>query len=103
WRVLKAVPSIVTEKTVPKLELPPREVVPYRVLPDKVSAADGLAPSPPPVKLCSVVKAVPSIPTLKTVPLAEVPPAKVVPNNVSPDKISPAIGLAPSLLVEPVK
>src|SRR5665647_2413617 len=52
------------------------------------------------VKLCRIVKPVPSVLMANTVPLAELPPALAVPYRVLPDKINPASGLTPSLLVE---
>ena len=93
--------------TVPAFELPPPNAVPYRVLPDKINPAPGLAPSPGgPVKQCRFVKPVPSVLTLNTVPSSEVPPFSgvlppeyAVPYKVLPDKTNPAVGYAPSLLV----
>src|SRR5450759_2269246 len=46
---------------VPLPELPPPLAVPYRVSPDKINPACGSAPSLPVVKLCRVVKPVPSV------------------------------------------
>ena len=91
---------------VPYPELPPLVDVPYRVLPDKINLASGEIPSllvtekrDVAAKLCRVVKSVPLVLTLKTVPFPELPPYIAVPNRVLPDKINPASGLAPSLLV----
>src|SRR5439155_17918939 len=85
-RVVKPVPSVLTANTVPLPELPPLPAVPYRVLPDKITPADGTAPSllvkrgpEPAVKLCRVVKPVPSVLTANTVPLPELPPSEAVP------------------------
>ena len=72
--------------------------VPYRVLPDKInpairigSVAVGIGPRPEAaVKLCRVVKPVPSVLTANTVPLPELPPEYAVPYRVLPDKINPA-------------
>ena len=68
-------------KTVPWPILPPPLAVPYRVLPDKVNREDGLAPSllvegEPEValKLCRLVKPVPSVWMANTVPLLKLPP-----------------------------
>src|SRR5206468_9740787 len=85
--------------TVPRPELPPPCAVPYSVLPDKINPAYGKDPSLPPVKLCRVVKPVPSVLTANTVPLPELPPRCAVPYRVLPDKINPAFGKPPSLLV----
>src|SRR6266568_4175271 len=96
--------------TVPLPELPACAAVPYKVLPDKIKPAYGLAPSLA-VKLCRLVKPVPSVLRANTVPLPESPPALAVPYRVLPDKlvINPAKGIAPSLtpsklcrLVKPV-
>src|SRR5438874_730557 len=38
-RVVNPVPSVLTLNTVPSSELPPANVVPYRVLPDKINPA----------------------------------------------------------------
>ncbi len=48
--IVSDVPPTLTDSsdrlnTVPLPELPPYAVVPYRVLPDKIKPADGLAPS----------------------------------------------------------
>src|SRR6266567_1078878 len=90
--------------TVPLPELPPPCAVPYRVLPDRINPAEGRAPSPlakvlgsVAVKLCRVVKPVPLVLTLNTVPLPELPPPSVVPYKVLPDTINPACGVTPSL------
>ena len=97
-RVVKSVPSVLRANTVPSPELPPSSAVPYRVLPDKINPPWGTAPSPPPLKLCRVVKPVPSILRAKTVPLLpELPPYAAVPYSVLPDKNKPC-GPAPSLL-----
>src|ERR1039458_9465741 len=72
------------------------------MLPDRIRAAYGLAPSLPPVKLYKFVKPPPSVLTANTVPLPALPPATAVPYSVLPDKIRPANGVAPSLLVEGV-
>src|SRR5689334_6350007 len=45
YKFVKPVPSVLTAKTVPLPELPPRFAVPYRVLPDKINPAYGHAPS----------------------------------------------------------
>src|SRR5206468_4582530 len=45
YRVVNPVPSVLTLNTVPSPELPPPIAVPYRVLPDKIKPAHGLAPS----------------------------------------------------------
>src|SRR2546428_294993 len=85
--------------TVPFPELPPCFEVPYRVLPYKVNSANGLAPSLPPIKVCRLVKPVPSVLIANTVPLPELPPKDAVPYKALPTKIRPAIGCAPSLFV----
>ena len=90
--------------TVPLPVLPPAYAVPYRVLPDKINPASGLAPSllgpeERAVKLYRFVKPVPLVLTANTVPRPPVPPKNVVPYRVLPDKINPACGLDPSLLV----
>src|SRR4029077_21122074 len=77
---------------------PPYAAVPYSVLRDKINPAVGLAPLLK-VKLCRVVKPVPSVLTANTVPAPELPPLYAVPYRVLPDKNNPARGLAPSLLV----
>src|SRR6266581_975757 len=84
--------------TVPLPALPPRYAVPYRVLPDNTNPATGLAPSLR-LKLCRVVKPVPSVFRANTVPLPELLPDCAVPYKVLPDKINPPCGLAPPLLV----
>src|SRR5204862_8053035 len=81
-RVVKPVPSVLTANTVPQPELPPYDAVPYRVLSDKTKSL-GPPPSllmtllgssgPCAVKLCRIVKPVPSVLTLKIVPVAEGP------------------------------
>src|SRR6266571_1838359 len=43
--VLKPVPLVLTANIVPAPELPPPSAVPYRVLPDTTTPANGLAPS----------------------------------------------------------
>src|SRR5438552_1916759 len=73
YRFVKPVPSVLTLNTVPLPELPP-SAVPYRVLSDKSTPANGLPPSLPPVKICRVVKPVPFVLTANTVPLPEPPP-----------------------------
>src|SRR5262245_44747633 len=92
--------------TVPLPEVPPLLVVPYRVLPDKINSAHGLAPSlfgqpsqEDAAKLCRVVKPVPSVLTANSVPFPELPPYCAVPYRVLPDKTNPACRLYPSLLV----
>src|SRR5437773_7256654 len=65
--------------TVPSPKSPPPDAVPYRVLPDKIKLAKGVAPSLPPLKSCSVVKPVPSVLMANTVPLPELPPSDAVP------------------------
>src|SRR2546428_5128542 len=67
YRFVKPVPSVLTLNTVPLPELPP-SAVPYRVLSDKRTPANGLPPSLPPVKICRVVKPVPLVLTANTVP-----------------------------------
>src|SRR2546428_14144153 len=52
------------------------------------------------VKLCRLVKPVPSVLTANTVPPPEPPPVLAVPYRLVPDEINPARGLAPSALVE---
>ena len=52
------------------------------------------------VKLCRVVKPLPSVLTANTVPLPEVPPSIVVPYNLLLTKSSEAVGFEPSLLVK---
>src|SRR5882672_9404598 len=94
-RFVKPEPSVLTANTVPAPELPPRSAVPYRVLPDKINPAYGLAPSLPPVKLYKAVKPEPSVLTANTVPAPELPPYVVVPYKVLPDKIKPACGFTP--------
>ena len=44
-RFVKPVPSVLIPNTVPAPELPPSDVVPYRVLPDIVKPPAGPAPS----------------------------------------------------------
>ena len=78
--------------TVPSPKSPPPDAVPYRVLPDKIKLAKGEAPSLPPLKICRVVKPVPSVLTANTVPYPELPPLRAVPYRVFPDKINPAYG-----------
>src|SRR3569833_852064 len=99
----KPVPLVSILNTIPPAPAPPPPyVVPYNVLPDKTSPAIGydgsLTPDTP--NKCRVVKAVPSVLTLKIdpKPLAT-PPADVVPYNVLPDKTRLPSGLAPSLFV----
>ena len=82
--------------------------MPYKVFPDKITPATGLAPSlfvrrpeEVAVKLCKIVKFVPLVFTANTVPLPELPLSRAVPYSVSPDKITPAYGLLPS--APPVK
>src|SRR5260221_5047997 len=103
-RVVKAVPSVLTANTVPRPNLPPLLAVPYRVLPssDKTNPAYSMAPSAfvptkprlpeVAVKLCRVVKPVPSVLTANTVPIPPLPPKNAVPYRVLPDKINPAYG-----------
>jgi hypothetical protein len=81
--------------TVPLPALPPPTAVPYRVLPNKIKPAYGLAPSLLPVKVCRFVKTVPSVLTLNTVPLPGLPPLAAVPNRVLPDTRTPT---SPNLL-----
>jgi len=50
WRFVKPVPSVLTLNTVPLAEMPPSDAVPYRVLPDRITAF-GFAPSLSPLKL----------------------------------------------------
>src|ERR1035437_5750514 len=83
--------------SVPWPELPPPLAVPYKVLPDKINPAPIRYPSLPPVKLCRVVKPVPSGLMANTVPAPELPPYSVVPYRVLPDKINPATVRYPSL------
>src|SRR5262245_12395760 len=92
--------------TVPLPEVPPPNAVPYRVLPDKINSAHGLAPSllgqpsqEDAAKLCRFVKPVPSVLTANTVPFPEHPPYCAVPYSALPDKTNPACRLYPSLLV----
>ena len=49
-----------------------------------------------PIKLCMVVKPVPSASRAKTVPIPKLPPPSVVPYKMLPDEFNPACGLAPS-------
>src|SRR5947207_2587477 len=49
------------------------------------------------VKLCRILKPVPSVLTANTVPSPEPPPPDAVPYRVWPDKSNSACGLAPSL------
>jgi len=51
----------------------------------------GMAPSTP-MKLCRLVKPVPSVLTANTVPAPELPPSIAVPYSVLPDNISPECG-----------
>ena|ERR1039458_1637601 len=102
YRFVKPVPSVLTANNVPMPRLPPRFAIPYRVLPDKVNPANGLAPSLLPKKLCRTVNPVPLVLTANTVPLPELPrplpPSYVVPYKVLPDKINGARrGQPPSL------
>ncbi len=102
-------PSVLTANTVPWPELPPKYAVPYRVLPDKINPAAGTAPSLlvlcggalVAVKMCRVLKPVPSVLRANTVPVRFVPPQIAVPYRVFPDKSNVAYGKAPSL--PPVK
>src|SRR6266478_2026165 len=66
---------------------------------DKINPSHGLAPSLPYVKLCRILKPVPSVLTANTVPAPELPAAAAVPYKVLFDKINPAFGLAPSKLI----
>src|SRR5581483_11497925 len=86
--------------TVPLPKLPPKEVVPYRMLPDKINPPFGLVPSLG-VKLCRVLKPVPLVLTANTVPNPEPPPENVVPCSVPLAKSRAPFGEAPS--IEPVK
>src|ERR1039458_7905298 len=88
---VKLLPFVLSLNTVPN-------VVPYKVLPDKIRLADGLAPSLL-VKLCRVVKPVPLVLMANTVPAPPLPPQNVVPYRVLPAKSRPPCGLAPPLLV----
>ncbi len=45
YRVVKPVPLVLRANTVPLPELPPALAVPYRVSPDRINPANGLAPS----------------------------------------------------------
>src|SRR5438093_136064 len=106
--VVKPVPSVFSLNSVPLPPLPPSYAVPYRVLPDRINPADGSAPSllvpvfvSRAVKLCRLVKPVPSVSTLNTVPLLELPPPPAVPYRLLPDKINPPSSATPSL--KPVK
>src|SRR5665213_4465163 len=67
--------------TVPLPELPPCAAVPYRVLPDKINPAYGVAPSLGLLilKLCRVAKPPPKMLTANTVPPPELPPRDAVP------------------------
>src|SRR4051812_16098611 len=69
-RLVKSVPFRLKANTVPAFAPPPSDAVPYRVLPDKIIPAFGLAPSQLAtptkqpqfaVKLCRFVKPVPSV------------------------------------------
>src|SRR6266496_2712471 len=100
-RFVKPEPLVLTANTVPEPELPPICAAPYRVLPDKTNPALGRAPSllvgkreEPEVamKLCRVVKPVPSALSANTVPLPALPPPFAVPYRVLPDNINPACG-----------
>src|SRR5438552_4058576 len=42
---VKPIPLVLRANTVPLPELPPRDVVPYKVLPDNIKLADGSEPS----------------------------------------------------------
>ena len=44
-RVVNPVPSVLMEKMVPLPKVPPREVAPYRVFPDKINPPVGYVPS----------------------------------------------------------
>ena len=94
-RTVNPVPLELMANTVPLPEvsapLPPPYAVPYRVLPDKINPACGLAPSLK-AKLCRVVKLVPLVLTANTVPQPELPPACAVPYRVLPDKINASHG-----------
>src|SRR5262249_26551153 len=86
WSTVKPVPSVLSLKTVPLPPLPPNAVVPYRALLHKINLPTGKAPSllvrfgwGAAVKLCSVVKPVPSVLRANTVPLSELPPSSAVP------------------------
>ena len=58
--VAQLVSSVLMVKTVPFPKLPPANVVPYRVLPDKTKPVSGFPPSVR-LKLCRFVKPVPSV------------------------------------------
>src|SRR5437899_3117405 len=98
--------------TVPPPQGPPTEVVPYKVLPTRTNVHNGWLPSVlvglfkgvgTISKSCKTRKPVPSVFSLKTVPLPKLPPAEVVPYSVPSDEVRDALGIAPSLLVgEPV-
>ena len=96
-RIVKSVPLVLSANTVPLSELPPKNAVPYRVLPDKTNPALGMLPSLPFVKLYRFVKPVPLVLTANTVPKPLVPPSLAVPYRVLPDNTNPAYGTDPSL------
>src|SRR6185503_5803200 len=106
-RFVNPEPSVFTLNTVPLPDLPPSSAVPYRVSPDKINRANGRAPSllvegeGPAIgaKVCRILKPVPSVLTVKTVPAPKLPPSAAAPYSVLPDRIRPAEGKAPSLLV----
>ena len=88
----------------PLRELPSRDSVPYRVLPDRINPAYGSAKLLPSLtmKVCRFIKPVPSVLTLNTAPpLGGSPAYSVVPYKVLPDKINPAYGRA--VLLPPSK
>ena len=99
-------PLVFRANTVPDPELPPTNDVPYRVLPDKINLASGLAPSllvelVTAVKLYRFVKPVPLVLRANTVPLPQPPPVVAIPYRVLPDRINTDCGRFPSL--PPVK
>src|SRR5439155_14477407 len=98
-RLVKPVPSAPTLNTVPAPERPPALAVPYRVLFDRVTPPNGLAPSLPPVKLCAAMKPPPLASIANTVPRPHPPPYVAVPYKVPPDQLKPPDGFAPSVLV----
>src|ERR1035441_8455672 len=84
--------------------------VPYKLVPDKIRPACGSPPSVEPLKLYRVVKPVPLVLMLNTVPPPKLPYSYVVPYKLGPDKIKPPNAPAPSLtplnlyrVVKPVK
>src|SRR4029077_10132616 len=86
WRIVKLLPFVFIENTTPLPPLPPAEVVPKRVSPDKTRPLQGSAPSAfvpatesSSEKSCSTDKNAPLVLNENTAPFAAPPPAVAVP------------------------